>query len=319
MTMKTISIGDRGPAVEDIQRRLLFLGYSLGSSGVDGDFQIDTQEAIAHFQEVSDLPVTGIVDDRTWSTLVDSSFAFGDRLLYLRAPYFHGNDVAQLQEILNTLGFYCGSVDAIFGAFTERAVSEFQANSALEPDSVVGAATFDALMALHHIWGGKSVPTHSAAAGRPRRRNAFLADTALELVATDGNAYRIARRVANLAQAAHGQAQVTVLRDDSPADEYSEPGAPAASATKLCAGLPSDSGELPQVQAQQYGARLTQQGEEASLVPLLRVRLSSTAKDVIVTGDRDLVIPLPRDIGMRDSQQGYQHIAAVILDVICQQ
>ena len=283
MAMKTISIGDRGSAVEDIQRRLLFLGYNLGSSGVDGDFQIDTKEAIAHFQEISELPVTGVVDDLTWSTLVDSSFAFGDRLLYLRAPFFHGNDVAQLQEVLNTLGFYCGSVDAIFGAFTERAVSEFQSNNAIEPDGVVGAVTFDALMALHHIWGGKSVPTHSAAAGRPRQRNAFLADTALELVAMDGNSYRIARRVANLAQAAHTLAQVTVLRDDSSTSQRPEPGG------------------------------------EAPAAPTLRVRLSSTAADVIVTGDRDLLIPLPSDLGARDSQQGYQHIAAVILDVICQQ
>lgn len=295
--MKAISIGDRGPAVEDIQRRLLFLGYNLGSSGIDGVFQVDTQEALAHFQEVSGLPVTGVIDDRTWSTLVDSSFAFGDRLLYLRAPHFHGSDVAQLQEALNTLGFYCGAVDTIFGPFTERAVSEFQINSALEPDGVVGAATFDALMALRHIWGGKSVPVHSAAAGRPRQRNALLAETALELVAADGEAYRIARRVANLAQAAHTQARVAVLRDEGAIEERPFTGS-----------------------AQQYGARLPQQEGEALLMPLLRVRLARTPEGIMLSGDRDLMIPIPQDqaLSARAPQQGFQHLAAVVLDAICQ-
>jgi len=293
MTMKAISIGDRGPAVEDIQRRLLFLGYNLGSEGVDGIFQADTQEALSHFQEVSGLPVTGTVDDWTWSTLVDSSFAFGDRLLYLRAPHFHGNDVAQLQEVLNTLGFYCGTVDAIFGTWTEHAVSEFQTNSALEPDGVVGAATFDALMALHHIWGGKSVPVHSAAAGRPRRRNAFLADTALELVAADGESYRIARRIANLAQAAHAQAQVTVLRDDA---------------------------SVPPVRldfVQRQGTSLAEKEEKVLPASILRVRLLRTPEGIVLTGDRDLVVPIPQDLAARTSQQGFQHVAAVILDALC--
>ncbi|MCL2654475.1 MAG: peptidoglycan-binding protein [Coriobacteriia bacterium] len=291
MTMKAISIGDRGPAVEDIQRRLLSLGYNLGSSGVDGDFQADTQVALSRFQKASELPVTGVVDDQTWSALVDSSFAFGDRLLYLRAPHFHGADVAQLQEVLNTLGFYCGDVDAIFGTFTERAVSEFQANTAIEADGVVGASTFDALMALHHIWGGKSVPVHSAAAGRPRQRNALLADTPLELVAVDGDSYRIARRVANLAQAAQAQAQVAVLRDEASADKPAAPGeeAPAPSAP---APAPAPASAL-------------------------RVRLARTSEGVVLTGDRDLVIPIPQDFGAQASQQGFQHLATVILDAIC--
>ena len=36
--MRPIRPGDRGPAVEDIQRRLLALGYDLGITGVDGVF-----------------------------------------------------------------------------------------------------------------------------------------------------------------------------------------------------------------------------------------------------------------------------------------
>jgi len=286
MTMKTIAIGDRGPAIEDIQRRLLFLGYQLGASGVDGVFLEDTQKAISLFQKASGLPVTGMIDDRTWSTLVDSSFAFGDRLLYLRAPYFHGNDVAQLQEALNTLGFYCGETDGIFGPWTERAVSEFQVNSDLGGDGVVGAATFDALMSLHHIWGGKSGPVHSAAFGRPRRRNARLADTVIELTASDGDSYRIARRVANLAQAAYAQAQVTVIRDDF--DQSSD--VPVA----------DPEGEW-----------------DDGTTPILRVRLLRTPAGITLIGDCNLTLPIPHEFNAQASQQGFQHLAAVILDAIC--
>jgi len=290
MTIKAIAIGDRGPAVEDIQRRLLLLGYRLGSSGVDGVFLEDTQKAIESFQERLTLPVTGTVDDHTWSALVDSSFAFGDRLLYLRAPRFHGSDVAQLQEALNSLGFYCGPIDAIFGTWTERAVSEFQANSALGSDGVVGAATFDALAALRHIWGGKNVPAHSAAAGGPRVRNAILADCVIELVALDGDSYRIARRVANLAQAAHDQAQVKVRRvTEQEADD------PAQSA------LPSSQ---------------TFEGE-ALVRPVLCMKLAHTTAGIAVSGDRNLLLPIPHDFTMQGSQQGFQHLAAAILDVIC--
>jgi len=279
--MNVIKRGDRGPAVEDIQRRLLSLGYQLGQSGVDGVFQRDTQEAIERFQEVSELPVTGLVDDRTWSALVDSSFSFGDRLLYLRAPFFHGNDVAQLQEVLNTLGFYCGPADAIFGAWTERAVSEFQSDSGLEGDGVVGTATFDALQALRHIWGGKSVPAHSASAGRPRDRNALMEEAALELVATDADSYRIARRVANLAQAAQPNARVAVisaLKDDA--------------------------------------APMSLWSADASPGPVLRVTLTRTEEGIVLSGDRNLSVPIVPDPGLRSSQQGFQHLAAVILDVI---
>jgi len=294
--MNTIRIGDRGPAVEDIQRRLLILGYQLGASGVDGVFLEDTRRALSCFQESSGLPATGVVDDRTWSALVDSSFAFGDRLLYLRAPHFHGADVAQLQEVLNTLGFYCGPADGIFGTWTERAVSEFQVNSALEGDGVVGASTFEAIRALHHIWGGKSVPVHSASSGRPRSRNALLADTILELVAADGDAYRIARRVANLAQAAQVEARVTVIRDDRP--------------------LPAD-------RDSSQSARPEAPSEErpATACPLstavLHVRLARSPEGIVLSGDRNLTLPIPHDFNAQASQQGFQHLAAAILETIC--
>ena len=52
----------------------------------------------------------------------DEGFELGERLLYLRTPYFTGKDVEQLQTALGALGFACGGVSGTFGAYTEGAL-----------------------------------------------------------------------------------------------------------------------------------------------------------------------------------------------------
>src|SRR5574340_768330 len=91
--VRPITQGDRGPAVEDVQKRLLVLGFDLGSTGVDGVFWGVTLAAVRAFQQERGLSEDGIVGDETWAALVDATFRLGDRLLYLRVPYFHGADV----------------------------------------------------------------------------------------------------------------------------------------------------------------------------------------------------------------------------------
>jgi N-acetylmuramoyl-L-alanine amidase len=60
----------------------------------------------------------------------------GDRLLFLRSPNTRGDDVAELQTLLNRLGFDSGRVDGIFGPLLVRAISEFQTNMGLEPNGI---------------------------------------------------------------------------------------------------------------------------------------------------------------------------------------
>ena len=64
-----------------------------------------------------------------------------------------GDDVAELQQRLCTLGFDTGRVDGIFGDATGRALAEFQRNAGLPVDGIVGGATLRELMRLesrHH-------------------------------------------------------------------------------------------------------------------------------------------------------------------------
>jgi hypothetical protein len=171
--MKPIKYKDTGAAVEDIQRRLRVLGYDIGSEGLDANFGEQTRAAVEAFQNSNGIAGTGAVGPRTWSALVDSTFELGDRMLYLRMPHFHGADVKQLQNALNTLGFVAGGADGIYGAGTERAVAELQGNYGITPDGIAGVDTFRALFDLRHIWGGKDGLAHSSTQGLSSVRNHF--------------------------------------------------------------------------------------------------------------------------------------------------
>ena len=97
------------------------------------------------FQEARALRVDGVCGRETWTALVESGFRLGDRMLYLRRPMLHGDDVADLQRRLNTLGFDAGKEDGIFGPDTVAALTEFQRNAGLGADGIVGPDTTAAL------------------------------------------------------------------------------------------------------------------------------------------------------------------------------
>lgn len=213
--MRPIRQGDRGPAVEDVQRRLLALGYELGPTGVDGVFLGATRSAVRSFQQGLGLTEDGIVGGETWASLVDATFTLGDRVLYLRSPLFHGRDVEALQRALNALGFSCGAADGMFGAYTERAVREFQLSCGLPVDGIVGSETVRSVNGLRHVWDGKE----GLAAGDMRlaaaRAAQVLESVRLMLAAPgdDAEARDVAERVANLAHAANEDAYVTVVSE----------------------------------------------------------------------------------------------------------
>lgn len=217
--MRPILPGSRGPAVEDIQRRLLRLGYPLGPTGVDGVFLGMTTDAVRSFQTTLGLSEDGVVGDDTWAALVDETFTLGDRTLYLRLPHFHGKDVSLAQEALNALGFVCGDPDAIFGAHTERAVREFQRNSGIPADGILGAATIGALKALRHVWEGKDSTIPTGVLGGPARSTEVLAGLRLRIGSSEPAAAVIADRVVNLAQASAPGCSIRLEGDhDAPVD-----------------------------------------------------------------------------------------------------
>jgi serine/threonine protein kinase len=61
--------GDTGARVTEVQCILTHRGYSVGSSGVDGQFGPDTQAAVKAFQTDKHLQVDGQVGPQTWGAL----------------------------------------------------------------------------------------------------------------------------------------------------------------------------------------------------------------------------------------------------------
>jgi N-acetylmuramoyl-L-alanine amidase len=147
--MRPVGRGDTGKQVVDIQTRLAALGYFLGSEGADGFFGPHTENAISAFQQGRLLFSDGVVEDNTWTELVEAGCELGERLLYLRVPYMRGDDVLFVQRRLSELGFDCGPVDGIFSPALEVAVTEFQRNAGLNVDGIVGETTIDRLLRLH--------------------------------------------------------------------------------------------------------------------------------------------------------------------------
>jgi len=239
--VKAIRPGARGPAVEDIQRRLRSLGYDLGPTGIDGAFQGRTLAAVEAFQSSRGLAEDGLVGDETWAALVDATFTPGDRMLYLRVPHFHGRDVREIQEALNVLGFAAGEVDGIFGMFTERAVREFQRNTGLHADGIAGVETVGALTNLKHVWEGKEGGAHTAAHTGPARDTSVLASRPVSLQPMGEFAADVAGRIVNLALAGTPEARIDLVVDGRPLsddvfvrvclvtrDEPAQPGLPIA-------------------------------------------------------------------------------------------
>lgn len=139
----TIRQGDVGPAVEDVQRRLARLVDVQVT--VDGVFDEETRRAVQAFQRGRRLEADGLVGPETWDALVEAGYRLGDRLLWHTRPMMRGDDVYELQQRLNQLGFDAGPEDGIFGPLAHDAVAEFQRNVGVNVDGVAGPVTVELL------------------------------------------------------------------------------------------------------------------------------------------------------------------------------
>jgi len=122
--------------VHELQRKLSAAGFLAPGSGEDATFCARTHAALLAFQDSYGLRATGECDDQTWSSLIEASWVLGERLLFLRTPNLRGDDIAELQTLLNRLGFNCGRVDGIFGPLCVHAISDFQTNIGLEANGI---------------------------------------------------------------------------------------------------------------------------------------------------------------------------------------
>lgn len=67
----TVRRGASGNITRLIQEKLISLGYSCGSSGIDGKFGSGTESAVKAFQKARNLSADGIVGQKTWRKLLN--------------------------------------------------------------------------------------------------------------------------------------------------------------------------------------------------------------------------------------------------------
>ena len=68
-----LQVGSVGEAVAELQQALLALGYSVGPSGVDGEFGPDTESAVVMLQHQAGLPTTGVVDQWLFDEIIEAA------------------------------------------------------------------------------------------------------------------------------------------------------------------------------------------------------------------------------------------------------
>lgn len=145
--MRRYTIGDSGEAVRDIQERLTVLGYDC-EPDTRGEYEEGTARAVVAFQAANGVDPNGEIDSVVWQLLVEAGYRLGDRVLYHRRPMLRGGDVAELQHLLNDLGFDADKADGVFGPLTAKAVLEFQANRGLGEDGMAGPRVVEELVAV---------------------------------------------------------------------------------------------------------------------------------------------------------------------------
>jgi peptidoglycan hydrolase-like protein with peptidoglycan-binding domain len=159
--------GSRGAEVTELQAALKLLGYYDGS--VDGFYGDTTVTAVSRFQQAAGLDKDGVVGTATWDRLFPASVSDLPASTPFPVPMSpqpepaptaspatidfpilrigsQGAAVTRLQERLKAIGVFGGSIDGVFGAETQTAVKAAQSKLGLEPDGVVGGATWSALM-----------------------------------------------------------------------------------------------------------------------------------------------------------------------------
>lgn len=171
--------GDRSLYVQQLQYYLQtiadFNNAIFAINSIDSYFGTQTYKAVVSFQKAYGLTADGVVGQATWNKIYQVFSSFTD---YVnpdnQAPVYpgtalrlgsSGKDVLAVQDALNIVNIESPSIpilveDGIYGENTRNAVIQFQSLYNLEPDGIVGQATWNKLFeTANSITNGDSVST----------------------------------------------------------------------------------------------------------------------------------------------------------------
>jgi N-acetylmuramoyl-L-alanine amidase len=154
-------LGDQGTAVRSIRSLLRATGdLAPSTTNTSDEYDEEVAEAVRAFQQRRGLIVDGVLGPHTHIALDGAHWKLGDRILsHIPGHMLQGDDVAELQERLLSLGFTPDRVDGVFGTSTEHAVRRFQGGVGLAVDGSVGPQTLRAFAGLTRSVSGGSPHT----------------------------------------------------------------------------------------------------------------------------------------------------------------
>lgn len=151
--------------VRNLQEMLRYLSYSEREPtfevAVTGVYNAETEEAVKVYRESRGLPVTGVVDRRTWDSIA-REYRYereGAKPIYVELlrgrgelrPGERSDEVLILQLVLNGLrsdhGYPYIPLSGIYGVETMEAVREFQEVNLLPPTGIADRRTLRRLTA----------------------------------------------------------------------------------------------------------------------------------------------------------------------------
>jgi N-acetylmuramoyl-L-alanine amidase len=106
--------GDRGERVEELQRNLLSLGYSLDNYGVDGIFGEETKRAVIQFQRDNNILTNGVVGPATQLKIQELLAKISEETIY--RVIVDGEQVGAFEvheNILRQVENYLGEANSI--------------------------------------------------------------------------------------------------------------------------------------------------------------------------------------------------------------
>lgn len=93
----TLKYGSRGNTVKELQSRLVSLGYSVGSTGIDGIFEWRTENGLNAFKADAGLPQNGIYDEATHEALMEALGITSEP--YIDSPRINDYPVIHVYEL----------------------------------------------------------------------------------------------------------------------------------------------------------------------------------------------------------------------------
>ncbi len=165
-----LSIGSTGGGVRVVQYLLRYVATfdnRIPIIAVDGIYGERTADATRAFQGLYEIPVTGVMNEQTYSVLYDVYRGYINSLpdsqfVGTARPYpgftltagQQNEYVTALQTYLNVISQTYPeipqvAVDGIFGQATENAVRAFQRRFGLTEDGIVGLATWETIAGLY--------------------------------------------------------------------------------------------------------------------------------------------------------------------------